>query len=126
MQDGSGVLVKRCGHCLEQLPYDRFYRRTKSSNSRLSSYCNRCVVSTSLARRQMMRKIRDERATLDIADALRRGAPINFEALSHKTRRDLLDTLDTAGASAKSVARRAGCTTMTVYRHRQARKLRNA
>lgn len=125
MQNGGPVLVQRCPKCMRQLPLGSFYRRYKQSD-KLSSYCSECVRAVLSDRRDRLRKIHDERTMADVTDALREGAPIDFGALTRNTRRELLDTLDTPGTAAASIAVRVGCSTVTVYRHRRERKMRGA
>lgn len=122
MQEGGRILArKRCARCLGQFPLDKFYRRSKLTN-RLSSYCNDCVTAVNGERRRALRRIHDERAVEDFRHALVNDDPINFAALTRHARRELLDLLDAGlGLTAAEIAKRVGCSTVTVYRHRRER-----
>lgn len=121
MQGGSRVLVRRCPKCVRQLPLSNFYRRLKTSD-KLSSYCSECIRVVLRDRRTRLRKLHDERSAEDVSDALERGTTINFAALTRGARRDLLARLEDEGMSASDVARRVGCSVVTVYRHRRVRR----
>lgn len=120
MQDGSRVLVRRCPRCVRQLPLSEFHRRSRETG-KLSSYCSDCVREVTAARRALRRRAYDERSVADFRDALANGKPVNFGALTRAARRELLRTLDVGAATAAEIAKRVGCSTVTVYRHRRLR-----
>lgn len=126
MQDNRGVLVtKICARCKILKPVTEFYPR-RTLDGRPFSYCKHCANIVSRDRRDAKRKLLRESALVFVREQLKQGGVANFQRLPRVARIALLDALDVPSRSVTEIARLAGCSEGTVYRHRRDRFIRGA